>query len=87
MPDPVTIPSFGFTRGVIVRFREGAKPFDNCRREPFSLLSPNMLVVRGLGERTAVINIEGDAGGTMCLREVATADVVQVLGNDCGESI
>lgn len=61
------IPSFGFIRGAIVR----------CHGEP-----PNMLVVRGLGETTAVIVCEGDEGGTLRLREYPTAELEQVLSHD-----
>lgn len=60
-----TIPSLGFMRGVIVRKTEGG---------------PNMLVVRGLGETTACVLCEGDAGGTLRLREFKTDDLEQVLG-------
>ncbi len=67
MSEPVKIPSFGFIRGVIVR-KHG--------------VGPNMLVVRGLGETTAVIVCEGDAGGTLRLREYHTADLIHVLGNE-----
>lgn len=58
------IPTFGFARGAVVRTAPDG---------------PNMLVVRGLGDRTAVIVIEGDAGGQVRLRDVATADLFQVL--------
>jgi hypothetical protein len=61
------IPSRGFIRGSIVR-RQGAPP--------------NMLVVRGLEDTTVVILCEGDAGGTLRLREVPTDDLVQVLGHN-----
>lgn len=65
MPDVVQeIPSFGFTRGAIVRWRNKG---------------PNMLVIRGLGETTAVIVCEGDAGGTVRLREYPTRGLQQVL--------
>ena len=65
-----TIPSIGFTRGVIVR-RRGA-----------TTTWPNMSVIRGLGATTAVIHIEGEGGGTVGLREYPTADLVQIVGND-----
>ena len=58
------IPSFGFSRGAVVR--QGAD-------------GPNMLVVRGLEEKTAVIVIEGDDDGTVRLREVWTASLTQLL--------
>jgi hypothetical protein len=64
------IPSLGFTRGVVVR-RQG----DQSQW-------PNMLVVRGLGETTVVIRCEGDAGGTLRLREYPTRELQQVLGNE-----
>lgn len=58
------IPSFGFARGAVVRQQLGG---------------PNMLVVRGLGEATVVVVIEGDAGGQVRLRELPTASLHQVL--------
>lgn len=58
------IPSFGFARGTVVREASDG---------------PNMLVVRGLGETTAVIVIEGDDGGQVRLRERPTAVLRQVL--------
>lgn len=61
---PERIPSFGFARGAVVRATGGG---------------PNMLVVRGLGETTAVILCEGDEGGTLRLREYQTADLEQLL--------
>lgn len=61
------IPSLGFARGVVVR-RHGT--------------GPNMLVVRGFGPITAVVVIEGDQDGALRLREVPTADLVQILGHD-----
>lgn len=61
------IPSLGFIRGAVVR-RNGRPP--------------NMLVVRGLGETTAVMVIESDAPGTLRLREVPTAELTQILAHD-----
>lgn len=62
---PVTaIPSLGFARGAVVRLRVGG---------------PNMLVVRGLGDMTAVISIMGDGGGQVRLFEVETAALEQLL--------
>lgn len=58
------IPSLGFARGAVVRMRDDG---------------PNMLVVRGLEDRTVCIVIEGDAGGTLRLRDCPTADLHQVL--------
>jgi hypothetical protein len=58
------IPSFGFARGAVVREATNG---------------PNMLVVRGLGETTVVIVIEGDEGGKVRLRERPTAALRQVL--------
>ncbi|WP_139052152.1 hypothetical protein [Roseibium sp. TrichSKD4] len=54
------IPTIGFARGAVVEPNEGG---------------PNMLVVRGLGETTAVVVIEDDTAGTLRLREVQTADL------------
>lgn len=65
-----TIPSLGFTRGVVVRRKDSTDSW------------PNMLVVRGLGETTAVIRCEGDTGGTLRLREYPTRELQQVLGNE-----
>lgn len=64
-----TFPPVGFVRGAIVRHHG----------EP-----PNMLVVRSLFDTntTAVIACEGDAGGTLRLREYPTADLKQVLAHD-----
>ena len=64
MGDISAIPTFGFARGAVVRSAPDG---------------PNMLVVRGLGERTAVIVIESDAGGAVRLRDVPTAGLYQVL--------
>jgi hypothetical protein len=60
----MTIPSLGFARGAVVR-RAGC---------PW-----NMLVVRGLGDRTAVIVIESDDSGNVRLRDVPTAELTEVL--------
>ena len=65
----VTIPSFGFARGSVVRLRSDHPDAP----------SMNMLVVRGLGETTAVIRVESDEAGTLRLREVPTKDLIQVL--------
>lgn len=59
-----TIPTLGFARGAVVRSAQDG---------------PNMLVVRGLGDTTAVIVIEGDDGGQVRLRDVPTAGLFQVL--------
>jgi hypothetical protein len=67
MGEPVKIPSFGFVRGAIVR-RHG-KP-------------PNMLVVRGLDQTTAVVVCEGDDGGTLRLKEYPTDELHQVFAHD-----
>lgn len=58
------IPTLGFARGAIVRSAEDG---------------PNMLVVRGMGERTVVIVIEADDGGNVRLRDLPTAMLHQVL--------
>jgi hypothetical protein len=58
------IPTFGFIRGAIVR--HSASP-------------ANMMVVRGLGETTAVLAIEGDEGGTIRLHEYPTAELTEIL--------
>lgn len=58
------IPTLGFIRGAIVRDAAGG---------------PNMLVVRGLGERTVVVVCEADEGGNLRLRDYTTADLIQVL--------
>ncbi len=65
------IPSFGFARGAIVR------------KEPDG---PNMLVVRGLGERTVVVVCEHDDGGGLRLRDYATNDLHQVLATQMPEA-
>lgn len=64
MTSVVTIGSYGFIRGAIVRHKG---------------IGPNMLVVRGLGPTTAVIVCEGDAGGTLRVREYETRELKQVL--------
>jgi len=66
---PERIPTFGFVRGAVVRQ---------------SADGPNMLVVRGLGETTAVIVIEGDESGMVRLRAVLTASLTQVLPASTG---
>ena len=58
-----TIPTLGFARGAIVRRNNG----------------PNMLVVRCRKDRTVVIVCEGDADGTLRLREYPSKDLTQVL--------
>ncbi len=58
------IPSFGFARGAVVRPRGGG---------------PNMLVVRGIGDRTAVVVCESDEGGTLRLRDLETSALELVL--------
>lgn len=60
----VTIPTIGFARGAVVRSADDG---------------PNMLVVRGMGERTVVIVIEADEGGHVRLRDLPTAMLHQVL--------
>lgn len=67
MGEAIQIPSAGFARGAIVR-RHGRPP--------------NMLVVRGLGETTAVVVIEGDEAGQVRLREYPTNQLHQVLAHD-----
>ena len=64
MGEPRAIPSFGFTRGAIVREHPDG---------------PNMLVVRGLGETTVVLVIEADDSGKVRLRERPTSTLHQVL--------
>lgn len=59
-----TIPSFGFARGSIVRAKGGG---------------PNMLVVRGLGDRTAVVVCESDDAGSLRLRDLETVTLDLVL--------
>lgn len=54
-----------FDRGAIVR-RNGT--------------GPNMLVVRDLGATCACILCEGEAGGTLRLREFPTAELTLMLG-------
>ncbi len=51
------IPSFGFARGAVVRAIGGG---------------PNMLVVRGLEDRTVVVVCESDDGGSLRLRDPKT---------------
>ena len=64
MSEVTKIPSFGFVRGAVVR--ETAD-------------GPNMLVVRGLGDRTVVVVCEADEGGNLRLRDRKTSDLHQVL--------
>lgn len=64
MSNIVAIPSFGFTRGAIVRRCQGG---------------PNMLVVRGIEGRTVVVVCEADAGGHLRLRDYANEELVQIL--------
>lgn len=71
MDDVVTIPSIGFSRGVVVRRRDGTPRG----------VAPNMIVVRGLGETTACVLCEGDEAGTLRLREFKTSELVQVMSN------
>ncbi|MEJ0047060.1 MAG: hypothetical protein WDN04_13795 [Rhodospirillales bacterium] len=84
-----TIPSLAFTRGVIVRKRAARETMDEMLHdlnygEPVELpkSSPNMIVVRGWVDKTLVITIEGDEGGTVRLRAFPTRDLEQVLGNE-----
>lgn len=67
--DVLAFPSIGFARGAIVRLNG---------------LPPNMLVVRSLFDTntTAVVVCEGDAGGTLRLREYKTNELVQVLAHE-----
>lgn len=51
------IPSIGFARGAVVRPKAGG---------------PNMLVVRGLADRTVVVVCESDEGGSLRLRDPKT---------------
>ncbi len=68
MAEVHALPTAGFTRGAVCRsFVNG------------ELAGPNILVVRGMGARTVGIIIEGDAGGSVRLREWNTADLAQVL--------
>lgn len=60
----IDIPTKGFARGAVVRSAEDG---------------PNMLVIRGMGERTVVIVIEADGGGHVRLRDLPTAMLHQVL--------
>lgn len=59
-----TIPTIGFARGAVVRAADDG---------------PNMLVVRGMGDRTVVIVIEADDGGNVRLRDLPTARLHLVL--------
>lgn len=63
MADITRIPSFGFARGAIVRRKDSDR---------------NMIVVRGLDTTTACVVVEGDAAGTLRLREYATDELVQM---------
>lgn len=65
--DITAIPTFGYARGAIVRHASGG---------------PNMLVVRDLLDVVCVIRCEGDAGGTLRLRDEPKGDLVQVLDHD-----
>lgn len=60
----VQFPPIGFGRGAVVR--EGVD-------------GKNAIVVRTLGETTAIIRCETDDGGTLRLREAKTSDLIQVL--------
>lgn len=60
----VKIPSFGFARGAIVRAKGGG---------------PNMLVVRGLEDRTVVVVCESDEDGTLRLRDPKTETLELVV--------
>lgn len=64
MAEPQSIPTFGFARGAIVRDKAGG---------------PNMLVVRGMEDRTVVVVCEGDTGGTLRVRDPRTETLEQVL--------
>lgn len=64
MTDVTQIPTIGFARGAVVKSKSGG---------------PNMLVVRGLADRTVVVVCESDEGGTLRLRDPLTADLQQVL--------
>ena len=70
MSDVISIPSLGFARGAIVKKKAGG---------------PNMLVVRGLGDRTAVVVCESDEAGTLRLRDLATDDLRLVLDAETPE--
>ena len=59
-----TIPTIGFARGAVVRATDDG---------------PNMLVVRGMGDRTVVIVIEADGGGNVRLRDLPTGMLHLVL--------
>lgn len=67
MADTTRISSFGFARGVVVRQRDSER---------------NMLVVRGLDETTACVVCEGDAAGTLRLREFPTNELRQMRIDD-----
>lgn len=57
LPTIPRIPSFGFARGSVVRAIGGG---------------PNMLVVRGLEDRTVVVVCESDDSGSLRLRDPKT---------------
>ncbi|PPQ38443.1 hypothetical protein SAMN06265338_108154 [Rhodoblastus acidophilus] len=60
---PVTIPSFGFARGAVVRQGDG----------------PNMIVVRSYGEHTACVFCAGDKSGTLHLKEFESRSLRLIL--------
>jgi len=60
----LTLPTIGFARGSVVRAKGGG---------------PNMLVVRGVGERTVVVVCEGDADGNLRLRDPRTITLQLVM--------
>ncbi len=66
-----TIPTLGFARGAVVRTKGGG---------------PNMLVVRGMGARTVVVVVEGDADGQISLRDIQTETLEQALATATPES-
>ena len=66
MADVQTIPTLGFARGAIVRKKGGG---------------PNMLVVRGIDDRTVVVVVEGDGGGQLRLRDLKTETLEQIVAS------
>ncbi len=63
---PVRLPTFGFARGAIVRHNGG----------------PNMLVVRQLDRNVVCVLCEGDAGGTLRLREFPSDECEQIVATN-----
>jgi uncharacterized protein YodC (DUF2158 family) len=65
-------PAIGFARGSIVRAKSGG---------------PNMLVIRGYGDRTVVVVCEADGDGHVRLRDVATETLQMILPSQTPLSI